>query len=213
MFLQLGVIYAVILAFIFSFMLNNINDAYTDVKQETTSMLSLSQLASGFPPAMHQEIDQTLINYTRTIINDEWPKMAERKESSNASKLLKQLQKIYIDYNPKQGKEEIIYTESLQHLMSLREHRRMRIFTATEFEMKRPWIYLGLLGGIVVGISYFFGMKDVAIQMLLTAALIFTISSILTLMIMISHPFEGPYAIKPRVFENTLMRLEQISQE
>lgn len=213
MFLQLGVIYAVLLAFIFSFMLNNINEAYTDAKAETTNILTLAQMNPVFPLAMQQQINQTLVLYTKAIIHNEWPKMAMKQEDPDVSRLLAVMEKIYLSYNPKAGREEVIYAESIQHLNDLRSNRRKRIFTATEYSLKRPWFYLGILGAIVVAISYFFGMRHIGIQMLLTGALVFTITSIITLMIMMSHPFAGPYAIKPRVFENTLMRLQEITHE
>lgn len=212
-FLQLGVIYAVLLAFIFSIVLNDLADAYQEVKEETINILTLAQLAPGFDPSTRKAIDDTLITYTNIIIHEEFPEMANHGESLTASKTLSELQNIYLNIQPKSRKEETILAESLAHLTVLRENRRMRIFTATEPQFSFPWIFLCILGTIVVSISYLFGMKHLWTQMLLTGALIFTISSILAITFILSRPFEGKFAITPRVFEMTLARLQQISQE
>lgn len=212
-FLQIGVIYAVLLAFIFSVVLNNIGDAYKEVKEETTNVLTLAQLAPGLPPATREAIDDALINYIQIIIHDEWPKMAKGQEDINASKTLWALEKVYLNFNPQSPREEAIYTESLHHLNILRENRRMRMFTATQPRLNFPLAFLCILGAIVISISYLFGMKHLWTQMLLTGALTFTISAILTITFILSEPFSGKFAITPRVFETTLMRLQQISHE
>ncbi len=188
-FLQIGVIYAVLLAFIFSMVLNKINDAYLEAKEETTNLLTLAQLAPAFPAATRQMIDETLIQYIQSVITLEWPKMAKHQEDANVSEMLNSLEKIYLNLDPKSLKEQAIYTNSLSHLAKLRENRRMRIFTATEPKLVDPLRLLILLGFIVVFISYFFGMRHLWTQMILTGALIFTITAILTVIFFLRRSF------------------------
>jgi hypothetical protein len=211
-FLQLGVIYAVLIAFIFSMVLGDINDAYSEVKLETTNVLNLAQLAPGIPE-IREKLDQNLIEYTRAVIKDEWPKMNVGQESRQVSHILGNIEKLYLNYNPQNKKEEAIFNNSLQHLSQLRESRRLRIFTAIEPKLTNPIILLSILGFIVVGISYFFGMHRLWAQMILTGSLIFTITSILMIIYMFSTPFSGRFSIKPYVYQDTLKRLQEISQE
>ncbi len=212
-FLQIGVIYAVLLAFTFSMVLNEIGESYREVKVETTNLLTLAELAPGFTAETKQTIDATLIEYTQAVIDKEWPKMSKGQEEPEVSKILGRLQKIYLNINPQSPREQAIYATSLDHLVLLRETRRMRIFTATETKLENPLILLTGLGFIVIAISYFFGMHRLWAQMILTGALIFTITTILMIIFMVSHPFSGKFGITPKVFENALIRLEQIDQE
>ena len=212
-FLQIGVIYAVLLAFIFSMVLTQLADAYIDAKVETTNVLTLAQLAPGFPNDVRQMIDETLIQYTKAVINQEWPKMAQRQEEPQVSQILGSLQKIYLNFSPQTRRDEVIYANSLEHLALLRANRRMRIFTATEPKLENPLILLTMLGFIVVSISYFFGMHRLWAQMILTGSLIFTITSILMIIYMLSNPYAGKFGIKPLVFQNSLIRLQEISRE
>lgn len=212
-FLQIGVIYAVLIAFIFSMVLGDINDAYAEVKVETTNVLSLAQLAPGFPPDVRAMLDEALVEYTRTVIEEEWPKMQKGQEDHQVSKILGSLEKIYLNFNPQTPREEAIYSNSLRHLQQLRESRRLRIFTAIEPKLTNPLILLSILGFIVVGISYFFGMHRLWAQMILTGSLIFTITSILMIIYVFSTPFAGKFAIKPSVYKDTLIRLNEVINE
>ena len=85
-FLQIGVIYAVMIAFIFSMVLAQLEEAHTEVKIEATSVLSLAQIGQGLPQEMRRPINAELINYTKAVINDEWPAMAHRQETQEGSK-------------------------------------------------------------------------------------------------------------------------------
>jgi hypothetical protein len=212
-FLQLGVIYAVLLAFIFSMVLNELGESYAEAKRETTHLLTLAQLAPGFPEKTRRMIENTLIDYTKTVIYSEWPKMAHHQEDPQVSKILASLQKIYLNLNLQSSREEAIYANSLVHLAQLRENRRIRIFAVTEPNLGNPLVLLIMLGLIVVGISYFFGMEELWVQMILTGALIFSISAILMVIFMLRNPFASKFGISPRIFENTLVRLEEIKME
>ena len=212
-FLQIGVIYAVLLAFIFSMVLNQLADAYVAGRVETTNVLTLGELAPGFPNDIRQMIDESLIEYLKVVINQEWPKMAQRQEEPQVSQILASLQKIYLNFNPQTRREEVIYANSLEHLAQLRANRRVRIFTATEPKMGNPLILLTILGFIVIGISYFFGMHRLWAQMILTGSLIFTITSILMIIFMLGNPYGGKFGIKPKVFQNSLIRLQEIARE
>jgi hypothetical protein len=212
-FLQIGVIYAVLLAFTFSMVLNEVGESYTEAKIETTNLLTLAQLAPGFSPEARQMIQQTLMEYTEAVITKEWPKMIIHQEAPEVSKILGSLQKIYLDINVQSPREQVLYANSLEHLAKLRENRRMRIFIAIEPKLENPLILLTMLGLIVVGISYFFGMDHLWAQMVLTGALIFTITAILMVIYMLSNPFSSKFGISPKIFEDTLIRLEQISNE
>ncbi len=212
-FLQIGVIYAVLLAFTFSLVLNQLGESFAQAKIETTNLLTLAQLAPGFPEKNRRMIEDSLTDYTRNVIDSEWPKMAHHQEDHHVGEILSKLQKIYLNIDPRTLREEVIYSISLEHLAQLRENRRARIFIATEPQLINPLILLTMLGLIVIGISYFFGMRRLWAQMILTGSLIFTITAILMVIFMLSNPFSGKFSITPHVFENTLIRIEELKAE
>ena len=101
----------------------------------------------------------------------------------------------------------------MQHFEHLRQYHRMRLYTSREPRLQNPMVMLTLLGLIIISISYFFGMHRLLVQMFLTGALIFTVVSILIAIYMVRNPYCGKFAIKNNVFQNVLVRLEDISKE
>lgn len=212
-FLQIGVIYAVVLAFTFSMVLNEVGESYREAKIETTDLLTLAQLAPGFSPEVRNSIQQTLIEYTDAIITKEWPKMIRHQEEPEVAEILEKLQRIYLNMDVQSPKEQVIYSNSLEHLAKLRENRRLRIFIATQPKLENPLMLLVMLGFVVVGISYFFGMDRLWAQMVLTGALIYTITSLLMIIFILSNPFASKFGISTRIYKDTLGRLEQMAKE
>lgn len=209
-FLQIGVIYAVSLAFTLSMVLNEVGESYMEVKRETTHLLILAKLAFGFSDQDRHLIQSTLTEYAETVINHEWPAMTHHQEDSHATDLIDTLQTIYLNIDLKSPREQAIYAESLNHFSQLQECRRMRIFAATDPKLKNPLMLLIFLGLIVVGISYFFGMDRLWAQMILTGSLVFTIVSILVIIFMLNNPFAGKFAITAKAFVVTLPQLKYL---
>jgi hypothetical protein len=84
-----------------------------------------------------------------------------------------------------------LYGETLRCLNNLAQYRRMRIFAGND--TVPPVIWLVLLVGGVFAISYtfFFGMKNIKAQYLITTTLTVMITSILFLIYVLDHPFTG----------------------
>jgi hypothetical protein len=84
-----------------------------------------------------------------------------------------------------------LYAETLRSLNSLAEYRRLRIFAGND--TVPPVIWLVLLVGAFFAISYtfFFGMKNLKAQYLITTTLTVMITSILFLIYVLDHPFTG----------------------
>src|SRR3989475_11029705 len=84
-----------------------------------------------------------------------------------------------------------LYAESLRCLNNLAQYRRMRIFAGNDTVPPVIWLVL-LVGGVfAVSYSFFFGMKNIKAQYLITMTLTVTITSILFLIYVLDHPFTG----------------------
>src|SRR5947208_13803223 len=81
-----------------------------------------------------------------------------------------------------------LYAESLQRLNNLAQHRRLRIFEGNDTVPPVIWLVLLVGGVITVSYTYFFGMKNIKAQYMLTATLTVTITLILFLIYTIDYP-------------------------
>jgi hypothetical protein len=84
-----------------------------------------------------------------------------------------------------------LYGEGLRCLNNLAQYRRMRIFAGNNTVPPVIWLVL-LVGGVfAVSYTFFFGMKNIRAQYLITTTLTVTVTSILFLVYVLDHPFTG----------------------
>ena len=84
-----------------------------------------------------------------------------------------------------------LYGEALRCLNNLAQYRRMRIFAGNDTVPPVIWLVL-LVGGVfAVSYTFFFGMKNIRAQYLITTTLTVTVTSILFLVYVLDHPFTG----------------------
>src|SRR5438034_11731620 len=84
-----------------------------------------------------------------------------------------------------------LYAESLNRLNSLAPYRPLRIFAGNDTVPPAVWLVILVGGVITVSYTYFFGMKNIKAQYMITATLAVTITLILFLIYVLDHPFAG----------------------
>ncbi len=210
-FLQIGVIYGVLLAFVVSATWDQYNAAAQRIEQEASNLLELWHLKFVFPPAAQKTIEHDLINYFNSVISREWAFMAQGREDNQAENDLEDLQETYFKFKPQTFGESDLYTESLHHLASVREYRRLRLFEARMVIPKIMWLILIVMGISVVGISYFFGMRYKVSQVVLITTLVAMITSLLLLIKLLDNPFAGDLRIHPVAFQKGMRQISVLS--
>jgi len=65
-------------------------------------------------------------------------------------------------------------------------------------------------GAVVLSMSFFLVMKEVAPQMIVTSIMASTIALLLCITFVLSHPFAGPMALQPAPFEHSLQVFDSV---
>jgi uncharacterized protein DUF4239 len=211
-FLQTGVIYGVLLAFVVSTTWAQYNAAAQHAEQEASNLLELWHLKSVFPLALQKTVTHDLIHYFHSVISQEWVLMAQAQEDNQVEKDLDDLQKTYFKFKPHTFGESDLYTESLRHLANIREYRRLRLFEARQVIPPIMWWILILMGISVVEISYFFGMRYIWSQTILIMGLVAMITSLLLLIRLLDNPFAGDLRVHPVAFQKGIKQIESSSE-
>src|SRR5579863_3470607 len=87
-FLQLGVIFAVLLAFVFSEAWSEYNEASAAINLEVAALHGAAMLAATLPSASAKEILSKEEVYLKSVIDEEWPIMAaHRAENIDRSEI------------------------------------------------------------------------------------------------------------------------------
>lgn len=202
----IGVVYAVLLAFIAIVVWEQHTRAETGVEKEADELADLYRDAQSFPEAVRSRMQSQISTYARQVVEKEWPAMANGEESPEAWEAYNQLWLIYHQFQPRNAHESAWYAESLRRLNALGDYRRDRLIANRSGLPEIMWVVLLGAGVITVGFSFFFGTENIWAQAFMVAALAATIALVLFVILALDKPFSGVASVKPEA----LLQLENI---
>lgn len=202
----IGVVYAVLLAFIAIVVWQQHTEARTRVEQEANELGDLYRDAQPFPEEVQARFQNQIRTYVRIVVEKEWPAMAKGEASPEAWEAYNQLWLAYQQFRPRNGYENAWYAESLGRLNQLGDYRRLRLLDNRSALPGVVWAVLLGGGMITIGFSFFFGTENMWAQALMVAALAAAIALVLFLIFAFDQPFSGIAAVEPDAFH----QLEEI---
>lgn len=186
-----GLFYGVLVAFVVFVTWNGYDEATKNLQLESSEALDLFHSAEAFPDPAKKIIQQGVRDYLASVYNDEVPKMAQGDISLYSGGAHATLRVLFSQVGANSIPNRELYAESLRCLNNLAQYRRMRIFAGNDTNPPVIWLVL-LVGGLfAVSYTFFFGMKNIRAQYLITTTLTVTITSILFLIYVLDHPFTG----------------------
>jgi hypothetical protein len=206
----LGAIYAVLLAFVVVAVWDQFGEAKVTVTAEANQLSDLSRMAQGFPVGSQQRVLEGLRLYAKSVIDDEWGTMSNGKASEKTQAAMDNLWEMLREVEPQTNRENALYAESLDRLNQLSDSRRLRVHASGD---DIPAIIQTLLWGgglIIIAFTYFFGVKSVRSQALMTAALAGEVAFILFLIVVLDNPFHGYLRLEPEPMRQALERIQAI---
>ncbi len=206
-FLMIGTLYAVLIAFAIFVVWTQFQDAGTNLEREVNAVGDLSRMSAGLPEPERSNVRQALINYIQSVLDDEFPAMADGRESPRTWAAIEKLMVAFSSAPIADTKSQIYSAESLRHLNDLSNYRRIRLFTSRGTVPQLLW-YLLFLGGIVlIAFTYFFGHESVVWQSAMTAALAGTLAFSLYLIMAFDGPFDGTTRVNPTPYQVELQHV------
>ncbi|HKQ53684.1 MAG TPA: DUF4239 domain-containing protein, partial [Pyrinomonadaceae bacterium] len=205
-----GAIYAVLLAFVVVAMWDQFGEAKLAVENEANQLNDLARMAQGFDAQTQHRTLAGLQRYARTVIDEEWETMSRAQSSPKVQAVADELWQIYIGLQPQPGRETELYAQSLDRLNDLSDSRRLRLVMSKDDLPALIRILLWGGGLIVLAFTYFFGVKSLRAQALMTAALAGEIAFILFLIVALDNPFHGSLRVSPEPLQIVLERIQAI---
>lgn len=208
-----GMIYAVLVAFVVIIVWQQFDSASQGVNREADDMKSISRLARGFPEPIRTEVRTTLLNYAEMTVEKEWPAMISGGESREVGRMFDRLWLLVDDFEPKSGRETVFYTEFVRTLINLGNDRRLRIFASTGSLPATMWFVLIFGGLVTVTFTYFFGVERTRAQALMTILLTIEIGLSLLVIAALDHPFTGDVRVGSESIKAVMKRLKEIDAD
>jgi ABC-type multidrug transport system fused ATPase/permease subunit len=203
-FSTIGVIYAVMLAFVLVIVWQDFDRAQNNTVQEANYFADMSRDAVGLSEPFKSQFLEANANYLDAVIKYEWPQMQQGQRSMEAQAAADKVWEVTGKFDPKSDKEKIFFSELLSKMNQAVEMRRQRLQDSASGLHPALWFVL-LFGGIItVVFTLFFGSENLNAQLAMTTMLAVLIVLIILTILLMDFPYSGDLSIPVTPFQQVL---------
>lgn len=207
-----GVVYAVLLAFIAVAVWQDFDQADRLVQTEANLVGDLYRDTAALPDPTAQALRHYLFVYAETVVQDEWPALsAGRVEEAAGWQLLDRFHLDLVQLHAPDPGTVSLQAGMVNLLNELYDARRGRFHAATTDLPSILWWNL-LAGAVLLMLfAYLFGVPNIVMHAAMVGLLGATIGLVLALIVLLSHPFRGENHVSVEPFNRLVMSVESMS--
>jgi hypothetical protein len=203
----IGIIYAMLVGFTVLYELNTFNKADDAEDTEAKAMYATFRLARLLPEPTSTQIRNLIIEYANTVINKEWPLLANGKHVNRDG--VEIIEKINFDIrafkitdvvNPAVISTLNALAINASNLFDDHQERVAKIHNSISPNI---WFVLLLGSLLAIAINCMLGM-EIRMHYICILFVSFMISAVLYLIITLDRPYRGDFSIQPTTFISTL---------
>jgi hypothetical protein len=198
-------LYAVLTAFVVVMVWQNFDKSTANVQLEANYMADIYSDSEAFSPEFHNRIGALLREYREKVVALEWKAMARGEISMEVESVMNRIWSAFISYQPRNATEQAFFLESVSKLNSFRELRRQRIMDSRTGIPSLLWLVL-IVGGVnTISLTFFFGVENMRVQLVISILLAVTISLALFTIMSLDYPFTGAVSVSSGPFKMMLL--------
>lgn len=206
-----GVIYAVVLAFVVIVVWEGLGRARDLTYQEADNLVEIAWDANEMAPPYNVELKQEVRRYAIAVEHGEWELMDREHRLDPALSLqLDALRHTAQRIEPATDRQRIIFGRLMARITDVFDARRERSNLASEGIPGLLWIALIGGGVLTVGYAFLFGTANTLPHALMVASLACMVAFLLYLIAEAQMPFSGGLRVEPVAFRTILERFEVI---
>jgi Protein of unknown function (DUF4239) len=204
----IGVIYAVLLAFIAIGVWERFQGAESRSYDEAGSLATIYRDSQSFPHT--EQLRATLRAYLHAVIDDEWSRMRRGENSHVADALLESADRDIRHLSVSSGGLQNIHAQMLAAMDTALADRQTRL--SIDFIGINGILWVVLIWGayLTVAFTYFFSFERTIMQQLMIGALSLMIGLVLFLVVAMDYPYRGGISVEPEAFRALLEKLQTI---
>lgn len=208
-FAVIGVLYAVLLAFVVIIAWERFHEAERALAAEAGAAGAISRLSTGLDAGGAAEVRRRTAAYLQSVLADEWPSMARGHSSPGTSQALTDLYEAVLRERPGDMHDADLQTDLFRQLDQLTAARRDRLVMAGGTVPGVIWFVLILGAVLTIMFTYLFGSQYVVMQSLMTGVLAAIIFSAILVVVAIDQPFTGAIVVEQEPLRAVLGELQR----
>ena len=205
---MLGVVaalFGLLFAFVIIIAYENFLEANADVSREADSLASIVRDSGAFSEPDRDRVRGAVEAYARAVVDDEWARMRDGTDSTQASRALDEVFVALQSVEPTSPAETGFFDDSVRQLNDALDARRDRLAAADgglPFEMAALILFSSF---VIVGYAVLVGSPDLWFHVLGPAAIAIIIAFSLVVLLDLSYPFSGDFTVDPEPFETGVL--------
>jgi hypothetical protein len=204
-FAVIGTAFSVLLAFVIVVAFQSYHTGMNGAQAEASAVRAVSSAVALFPDAERRRVQRDLICYADSVIDDEWPAMADGHRSDATDARIVQLQAAVAALPVESDKQNISYSLAQDEMHARELGRDSRMAEAPPFVPPLIWvvILLGAAAVLTCMLSFTAGAERKVGQAILMAAVAVIVISGLLVVNFLDRPYQGGAGtIQPTAMED-----------
>jgi formate hydrogenlyase subunit 4 len=186
----------------------NTGEAAANVGREAAAINVLWHDLGGYPQPVRNETRRAVMDYTRYVIDKEWPLHRRGEAPSLSLAEIERFQATLFAFEPATEGQKILHAQAVGAYNRLLEARRLRLQavedTALPLEL---WVVVLLLGAIAISACFLLRVDSFAMHATITILVAAPIALILYFIAVTDRPFQGGVAVSTEPYRAILERI------
>jgi hypothetical protein len=203
-FAVIGVLYAVLLAFVVIISWERYYDAEKALAVEAGAAATIYRLSGGLDETSDAALRAAMTAYLKSVLADDWPAMAIGRSSPVTTRILSDLYAELVRYRPADLHDSDLQKDLLTEFDQMTRARRERLVMAEGTVPNVIWFVLFLGATLTISFTFFFGTRNVIAQALMTGVLAALIFSALLVVVALDRPYSGAVMVSKESIRGVL---------
>ncbi|WP_380279437.1 DUF4239 domain-containing protein [Kitasatospora purpeofusca] len=206
-FAMVGVLYAVLLAFVVIVVWEAADSARATTFREADQLAGLYWTSRQFDSPAGVELTNLTLQYAHNVIGAEWQLMANHRTDPNTTELVYRIRDTTNALQPLDFRQQAQFQNALQHVEGLASERRARLTQVQDAVPPLLWIPLIAGAVLTIGFAFVFGISSIRLHLAMVLTMTAMICVVLIVIKEMNYPFDGVNAVQPDAFQVFLSRL------
>jgi hypothetical protein len=209
-FSAVGTMYAIVAGLLVFGVYSTFDDASKASADEASNLILMFQEAGAFPQPERDQARQAIASYTRSVVEDDWPALAEGKASPKTDQALERMYDMWAPMEPgPQWSDQ--YSASVDELNNVLLLRNQRIDDSGAALDPIYWVMLYVGAFLTVLHLALLRMENRTMHLIAVGVTAAMLGMVLFLLIELNEPFRGQISLSPKGFELALATMKTMS--
>jgi len=208
----LATAFAVLIGFVVFLAFESFDTSRTGAEAEARIVVQQFETVPFLPVAVRAQLSGDLVCYARTVIHQEWPRMAAGTIGGSRNPWSLTMLRTLQTANPRTASEQAAYAKWFDQRSDREDGRADRIHGGEGVIPTPVWIVLLLASAVIFVYMLFFAdsAERAIVQATMMGGVAVVITSTLLLLVFLDHPYDsGDGGLRPVAMERALRQLRQ----